>query len=107
MEPSKRYKQILDEIDGLTDNDVENNKEILQNIQETLRKKLKEEEQDEDEILKQYILDEWENCDGLRGKIDWEGLDYFYNSYTSVPVSWETYSNFARSVDCICDNCEK
>lgn len=116
MEPVT-CKRIFGEIDALTDNDVENNKEILQSIYEALKKKLKTSDKDEEEeekekeneqeTLKRYILREWEDCDELRGKIDWEGLGYFYNSYTSVPVSWETYSAFARSEDCICGRCEK
>lgn len=110
---SAACKRIFSEIDALTDNDVENNKEILQSIYEALKKKLKtpnkdeekEEEENEQETLKRYILDEWQNCDELRGKIDWEGLDYFYNSYTSVPVSWETYTAFVISEDCFCGEC--
>lgn len=105
-------KRMLNIIESFTDNDVEENKEALEQVYEALKKKLKpadleEEEENSEETLKQYILDNWKNCKRLRTKIEWEGRDYFYDSYTTVPVSWETYSQFARSDDCVCGECEK
>lgn len=105
-------KRILDIIETFTDEYVEKNKQQLEQVHEALKKKLKvdsedDEKKDSEETLKHYILDNWENCERLRAKIGWEGRDYFYDSYTTVPVSWETYSQFARSDDCVCGECEK
>lgn len=53
--------------------------------------------------LADYIVREWETCHRLRAKIDWEGDDYFYDSYTHVPVSREMFKEFCRNTDCYCE----
>ena len=58
-------------------------------------------------IMKNFIIDEWENCEYLRNKINNEGMNYFYNSYTNVPVPYDVYSDFMYSHDCWCGECEK
>ncbi len=91
--------------------DQEEFKKKIEELQEQVKKLKKveeeEEEQDSDEVLTNYIKSEWSTCNRLRGKVEWEGSDYFYNSYTTVPVSWETFSSFVRSDDCYCGECEK
>ena len=53
-------------------------------------------------VFQKYIVNKWGTCQGLRRKISNEGIGYFYNDYTKVPVSWELYSEFADSNVCYC-----
>ena len=59
-------------------------------------------------VLQEYIVNKWGTCQGLRRKISNEGIGYFYNDYTKVPVSWDLYSRFVDSNSdlCYCGNCE-
>lgn len=56
-----------------------------------------------------YIRDTWGTCKEMRRKIDNEGVYYFYEDYTSVPVSWKLYKEFASSSKaCYCGGgCEE
>lgn len=50
---------------------------------------------------------EYGGCCILCTKVEWEGLGYFYNSYTTVPASFDTYAEFCASHDgvCWCGSC--
>ena len=63
-------------------------------------------EEEEHRTMREYILEEWGNCNALRAKIEWEGAGYFYSNYTTVPVSWTTYDDFVESSYCWCDQCK-
>lgn len=73
-----------------------------------LRKKLNEQLKEHDRekeltTLANYISRKWETCYFMREKIDNEGMEYFYNDYCNVPVSWELYTEFCNnSADCYC-----
>ena len=60
---------------------------------------------EEEETMKTYICEEWGNCNNLRIKISNEGLGYFYECYTTVPVTWPTYARFAQGSSCWCGKC--
>lgn len=62
------------------------------------------ESEDEEEILRNWIISEWGDCASVRVKIDNEGKSYFYESYTRVPVSRDTYYDFANMPEdeCFC-----
>lgn len=103
-------KRFRDELDVLTEkieeisNEVKKIKKEKENNEEEPDSA---EEHDSDEVLTNYIKSEWSTCNRLRGKVEWEGSDYFYNSYTTVPVSWGTFSRFIRSDECYCGQCEE
>jgi hypothetical protein len=58
--------------------------------------------EDELILLENYIGGSWETCHRMRLKIDHEGKDYFYDSYTHVPVSRKLYNEFCSNNDCYC-----
>lgn len=70
-------------------------------IDEKRQLKKHDREQELDDLC-DYICKEWETCCRLRQKIDNEGSEYFYNQYTSVPVSWKLFCEFYESEDCYC-----
>ena len=84
----------------LTEEQVQRHKPMLIQLRDQLDLHV---EEDEDEALKQYILDEWGTCKMMRSKIDKEGKDYFYKR---VPVSWDTYNWFCDSNKCHCGKCK-
>lgn len=58
----------------------------------------------------EYELVEWikhwgGDCNAVRQKINSEGVGYFYNSYTTVPAEWNTYTDFVDDVECWCGAC--
>jgi len=57
------------------------------------------------ERMKQFILDEWDNCENLRCKIEWEKPGYFYAYYMEVPASFEVFMDFVYDDACWCGNC--
>ena len=59
------------------------------------------------EKLVKFIRSEYGTCENMREKIQNEGTEYFYNSYTTVPVSYEDYMAFANSEECYCGWCER
>ena len=59
------------------------------------------------EDLKEMAAD-YGGCCQLQAKVENEGLGYFYNSYTTVPASFETYVRYcggAMTGECWCEHC--
>lgn len=52
------------------------------------------------------MLGHADTCQGFKGKVDWEGRDYYYHGYTTVPVPYEVYTEFVDGDDeCWCGHC--
>lgn len=59
------------------------------------------------ERLRLHVLDWYETCHKFRTKVANEGFDYYYDSYTEVPVRKEVYAKFYYSLACVCGKCEE
>lgn len=102
-------KSIYEQINQIKNdkNTIKEHFPLLKKIQTLLNNILKPyDENIELEKLSNYIKKQWRDCQTLRDKIDNEGKDYFYNSYATVPVSWEVYSDFCESCSCYCGRCD-
>lgn len=55
------------------------------------------------------LAKEYGGCCELRMKVAIEGAGYFYNRYTKVPASWETFSSYCdhEEGDCWCGECSE
>lgn len=84
---------------------VENNFKLLTKLQNRLHDLLANiNVERENEILKEWINEKYEDCQQLRNKIEWEGLSYFYYNYTTVPVSFDKLREFYIDATCYCGN---
>lgn len=97
-------KQILDQINELTSDDIKNNREIMYDICVVLKKKLKTLEEKEE--WREYVLNNWGNCKKLRAKIDQDIKHDFYHRYALNWISFEAYLQFRDSNECFCGSCD-
>lgn len=96
---------LVDQITSLL-KDVPNDR--LAEIRDSLNDRLAlHDQQKEDAVLSEWIVESYGDCLSLRMKIDNEGTGYFYSSYTTVPVNWDTYEQFVEDCEsCYCgQNC--
>jgi hypothetical protein len=57
----------------------------------------------EREILKNWIIERWDDCVSARTKIEEEDGPYYYNeNYEKVPVDYDLFETFAESDHCWC-----
>lgn len=57
-------------------------------------------------ILKDWIIEEYNDCWSLFQKANNEGVEYFYREYATVPVPYTYFKEFLDMDTCICgDEC--
>ena len=101
----KCYKVLKKWMENFDEDDIKKQQEILEKIRNKLNNLLENIDLNrEKEELAAWINEKYEDCSHLRGKIEWEGLDYFYYHYTTVPVSIDKLQEFYGSDACYCGN---
>lgn len=75
-----------------------------------IEQELKERQRKRDEdraILVEWIIDQYTRCSAFKDKVDWEGVEYFYESYTTVPADYFLYETMVDSITsglCVCNH---
>lgn len=87
------------------ENDYREAKELIALLKQKTRQI--REQRGEIEKFAKYVRKKWFSCIILREEINYRGREYFYNTYTTVPIRYSLYKTFCDDKNtCYCDqNC--